>query len=537
MTSTRMGVLVFGLLVFCVPVAIVAQEDPFAGKPAAIAKAASLLNGLSIPGLNAKSVTFGGPGCPVVLISNRIHEISTGKAVCSLTVPDLLFRMGALSGDGKYVAVCNRMSQEGEKILVFNAQTGESVMEIPKASARDTLLVFSFNKYLIANSTDNNSLDVWDLETKAKKKSIPLAGQRIEWEKVSFSGDGRSFCMVGDEGPVVCDTATGKVQAQLSLAAPVTVAKGNRGLPNPRAGQPNPSARQAMMAARFALAWTKSLSFSPDSDEIACFTTHPHPRLICWSRQGKMLLDIPIPESRDQTPIVWLPEKTGWLVNQMIVDRTSKRAVMKLGRDASAVALSKDQLFGLFGEAGSLDTFTIPWEDLRKSLKAMASRTPAILAPYQAVSIEVKVDQARGDIAELTKVVTEAVTKRLERDGVAVKPGQPTTFRITVSEKAGELLPIYERTSRFDFQGRDTGNKATEANGTASVEIIAAGEAEPIWRDVLKSTNSTSFKKEINDATVRESMLENLGLQLNRLNLPYFIPKAEDLLALPVMVQ
>jgi hypothetical protein len=401
-------------------------------------------------------------------------------------------------------------------------------------------LRISIDKYVIANVTENDALEVWSIEKKEKIKTIKLE-KRIDADKLDFSGDGKYFCYTTSDGPVVAATASGKVVSNLSLSADGKSAPGKRGLPSPaRDPEGFRAALKARGEATFTTAWMKSLSFSPDGDEIAAYSSHPNPRLLCWNAKGKLIYDIPIPDvSRGfDSSFYWLPEKTGWIVNGLLVDRASKRTVMQFKGNPSVAVIDKDHLVGRFSEeAKQIEQFTIPWEEIRKSLKAMEAKEAAILAAYQPVSVEVVVEKARGDAAELQRTVREALAKRLERDGVSVKEGQPTKIRVTISETAGDQLPIFERTSRFDFRGRDTGRTATEAKGEASIEVIAAGEAQPIWRDRLRSSNSTSFDKEITDATVRESMLEHLASQLNRLNLPYFIPKSEELFALPVTVQ
>ena len=49
--------------------------------------------------------------------------------------------------------------------------------------------------------------------------------------------------------------------------------------------------------------------------------------------------------------------------------------------------------------------------------------------------------------------------------------------------------------------------------------------------------SARSFREEITDATVRKSMLEHLAKQLSGLDMPYFIPKAKETVALPAVVE
>ena len=41
---------------------------------------------------------------------------------------------------------------------------------------------------------------------------------------------------------------------------------------------------------------------------------------------------------------------------------------------------------------------------------------------------------------------------------------------------------------------------------------------------------------QLNDATLRKSMLDGLGRQLDNLEVPYFIPKGKDTVALPAII-
>jgi hypothetical protein len=153
------------------------------------------------------------------------------------------------------------------------------------------------------------------------------------------------------------------------------------------------------------------------------------------------------------------------------------------------------------------------------------------------VSINIQLAATRGDQQETARAIGDALVARLARDGVRVERGKPAVFQVKFGETAGDLLPIYERQSLFDRRGRDTGRRATEAKGSLVIELLVEGEAQPLWRDTIDAANSSSFNEEINDATVRKSMLENLGREIHELNIPYFIPKSEELLALPVVIE
>ena len=81
------------------------------------------------------------------------------------------------------------------------------------------------------------------------------------------------------------------------------------------------------------------------------------------------------------------------------------------------------------------------------------------------------------------------------------------------------------------------GKTATESKGAATLELIAADEKTPLWRASLTASSARSFTEEINDASIRKSMLEHLTRQLNGMDIPYFIPKSRDVVALPAVVE
>ncbi len=110
-------------------------------------------------------------------------------------------------------------------------------------------------------------------------------------------------------------------------------------------------------------------------------------------------------------------------------------------------------------------------------------------------------------------------------------------FRPVIRSSAGVRLTIFERQSPFDFKGKDTGKKAPKAKGAAILELTVKGEAKPLWRGHLTAMSARSFKEEITDATVRKSMREHLAKQLSGTDMPYFIPKSKDTVALPAVVE
>jgi hypothetical protein len=200
--------------------------------------------------------------------------------------------------------------------------------------------------------------------------------------------------------------------------------------------------------------------------------------------------------------------------------------------------IDKDRVIGVFGnDRTRLQTITIPWDKLTASMQQMTNKGAAYLIPGVPVSLDLVLTGLRGDEAETRRVLSEALTARLARDGIPVAAGSPTTLRLSLAETAGATLGIYERQSPFDFRGQDTGRRATEAKGAVSLELVTEGEPQPLWRGHLNAGSSRIFREEITNETIRKSMLEQLTRQLNGIDMPYYIPKDKKTVALPAVVE
>ncbi|MGL6096475.1 MAG: hypothetical protein ACRC7O_11845, partial [Fimbriiglobus sp.] len=199
--------------------------------------------------------------------------------------------------------------------------------------------------------------------------------------------------------------------------------------------------------------------------------------------------------------------------------------------------LDQDRIAAVVGDGRSLEFIPIPWDKLKASLRRLGDPAAADLTPAVPVALDVVLTAGRGDAAATTKLISEAITTRLGLDGLRVAPGGSVVVRVNLTEVAGETLPIVETSSPFDFRGRPTGRTATEAKGAAVVEILAKGKTEPLWRGKLEAGSSRSFREDITNDTIRQSMLDHITYQLRGLDIPYFVPKGGDGCPLPVVVR
>jgi hypothetical protein len=531
--------IVVAVSLFAVPAIAVADDDPFAApkpgtnKPAEKPKAGwGDEKDLRIPVDSKNQITFGLAGCPVAVVGPSVVDLKTSKPVRDLEGSYEPRGLRSLGTTGKFFAAASKTPNITDTtVTVWATDTGKKALEVPgRRDAYVDFLAVARDKYLLIGGRHNNKIEVWDIETGKTTKTLTVPDRRVEPGKIAFTPDGKYFACIAHDKLVVQETATGK-QAAI-LEAPPVKAMG---------GPPKPKNIETI----FVYSWTQALRWSPDGDMLALYTTHPYPRLLCWNLKGKLIVDEPAAMPQivsHQSSLEWSADSKYWLVNGYLFDRESKKLLLSIrtpfAADVMPHLLDKDRVAGTFGEDSSVvRAVTIPWEKLAAALKQMNDKTPAYIAPYQAVSLDVSLAGARGDAEDTRRFLVDALTQRLARNGVSIANGQSTGLRLRVSEEAGATLPIYERQSPFDFRGKETGRSATESKGAATLELIAAGEPTPLWRAALTASSARSFTEEINDATVRKSMFEHLIRQLNGMDIPYFIPKSRDIVALPAVIE
>jgi hypothetical protein len=514
-------------------------DDPFA--PGAGSSGNGAWSSSAVPFESKAGVTFGPVGCPVAILGATAWDLKANKAAGKLVGTYESRGLRTLAADGKFFAAGSKSpNQTDTAVTVWSTETGQRVLGVPgDKKAFVDFLAISRSKYLLVGGRHNNQIDVWDLETGKVVKHLTVPDRRIEADKLAFTPDGKHFACIAHDKILVTETATNKAVAVMAPPGPGLAVEA------PLTAKGAPPKRNPKLDAVFVYGWTNGLAFSPDGNELAAFSTHPSPRLMVWNVKGELVLDEPVPMPRaigHRNTLEWQADGGGWLVNGYLFNRASKRVTLSIrvpfATDILPHLLDDDRVIGVFGDhADRLQTFTIPREKLSAALKQLAAKAPSYLAPGEAVSLELELAGLRGDEAETRKVLTDALTRRLARDGIPIGANKTTVLRLKLSEEAGDTLPIFERQSAFDFKGRETGKKATEAKGAAVLELVVKGEDKPLWRGRLTAMSARSFTEEITDAAVRKSMLEHLSRQLSGMDMPYFIPKSKDILALPAVVE
>ncbi|MBN9522424.1 hypothetical protein J0H58_28545 [bacterium] len=488
--------------------------------------------GPGVPIKTGEAVAFGPPGCPVVVVGKTVYDLTTLRPVATLPVA-LDSKVNAfLSPDGRHLAVAGKWPLKAElPTRVFATDTGKVVLTVFAPGGKlgsHEVVAFAPDGRLFLAGRHGPTIDIWDVAKQARTGGLTFPDKQVSSDRVAFTPDGSHFAAAADRVVAVIGTK----------------AKGNRPPAVMAAIGRTPGERPATaLEGGLALTSVKALAFSADGAELAAYLYSPGPRLVVWNAKGQLQLDAAIPGPRggwSDEGVAWLPDGSGWWVNGVLFDRASRRVAVAtrvpFGADTRPHLVDGDRVAGVFGADRRLRVATVPWPQIRAALKAVDARADAFLVPGRPVALDFQLEGLRGDATETRNLLGQALVKRLARDGIPVVAAAQTILRLRFSEKAGDSLPIFERQSPFDIRGKDTGRTATEANGAAVLELWAAGQPAPLWRDALQASSGRTFRDEINDATVRKSMLDSLGARLDRVDLPYFLPKDKGTLALPVVL-
>ena len=529
---------IFSLIVCCLAAQplLGQDEDPFAKSDSPGPTTLSIPVGNDLASFQP---TFGEFGCPVAVVGTTVWELQTGKKRSTLEGTYDPWSLRCLSDDGRFFAATDKGANQTEaNVMVWDTQSGQKVFEIPgfKEKTYDYLIV-SRNKYLILGGRHSHELEAWDIENKKQAKVIPTPLRRVEDDKISFTSDGRFFACVADDGIGAINTATGKVAVMMQdPAAPNKPAvKGKR-------PAVDPNRIKSDLESKFIRTWIDAIAFSFNNQELAAVSRHDPPRLFVWNTAGKLTETVLLPRAAcHQKRLIWLPDGTGWILDGNLIDRKTKRVVAAIRKTYTPeLQLHLVDLNTLLATAGerteSLTARPIPWKEIRQSLAKLEERADAYISPNHPVTVALDMQNVRSGPEQVQQLIYDSVIKRLARDNIQVKPDQGTMLVLRYAEKAGDLVAVYSRQSIWDFRGTDTGRRVTESEGTIVAELLADDGKTLLWRDSIKAWNSRSFTTDVNDETVRQSMLENLARRLDELSIPYFLPKSEQDIALPVIL-
>lgn len=480
------------------------------------------------------AITSGGLDCPVIVVGKTVYSTETLQPVSELEADYSENFLTALSGNGQYFAVASKsVRRDDTSVFVFDVKTGKKISEIPGAEDEilDNLQI-TRDKYVVTCGRAKPVISVWSAATgQLVKEFIVNEDTRLSSGHLTFTKDGQYMAVVQSKALNVFKVAESKVVARME--------------PPNFAGEPN---RVSFTTDHISIyARIQDLNFSPAGTELAAFSTDSGNRIYAWDDKANLKHKVKFEKTQDsnlflENSLQWLPDGKSWLVAGNLIDR--ELGIVLLAFKHTGTARVKfyvhDQnwiIARLSNKPTELTKVSIPWEDINRSRDAIVQKVPAYLAPYSKVDVRVKIDTIRGPADSAHQTIVDGLSKRLARDGIQVQNGASNYFVLRFSEEKGESLPIYERQSRFDRRGTDTGRTAIEARGALIVEFYGEGLANPLWRAALRAQSARNFREAINDASIRKSMLSHLKHELEIMKLPYFIPKDDKLLALPIIIE
>ncbi len=497
-------------------------------------------------------VTFGAAGCPIVVIGSKVWDYQKKTVRSTLDGKYDDSSLTALSPDGRYFAATEQSAHHrNNPVLVWDTSTGQLCTRIPGDTAAGVGLLHLAGGRAFIAPAHSNRLYVWDLAEARELKSLTLAESRLTPGNTAIAHNGLYVATIEDRKLVVIKIETGETIVKMRAPKKREKPRGPELPPGmvrvDHGGWIVDNVGEAADDSECSSIYSslKALDFSPDSRELVAVSTYPQPRVICWNHKGRRVLDETLHSDRDlheTRSIHWFGEKDAWLLGTDLFDRKASKVVLSVRRSflhTPTIHVQDDNhLVGTFSsKPNEIQTVAIPWDAIRASLEDLEKKAPALLSPAEPVSIVFELGSLRGDQNKTVRELGDALKARLEKDGLEVESGKSTFFRIRFSEKAGDSVPVYERQSPFHWDDRDTGQRVHEAEGKLVVELVVPGRDQPVWRDTLAAGSDSSYDGNVTELVVRDSMVENLANRMDDLNFPYFIPKSDDLLALPVVLQ
>ena len=501
-----------------------------------------------------QAATYGPAGCPVMVAGDTVWEIPAMKPRCQLQGEYESRSLRALSPDGRlFVAGDKSKGLSGAEFTIWDTQSGQSRGTISGNASRTVERLILTTNHAFLGFRSQEQLSIYNAQTGSPDRVIDLPQRSFDAGRVAVTKDGFHVVTTDDTDRSNTKLALLKIasgETVVTMRSPKTMAQRPVDLPPgmvlvDRGGWIVDDAGPPGAAAQKAFGSIEALRFSADDSELACIATQPRPRLICWSRDGKRLVDEPLlttNRSYHEESLRWFPSGNAWLVGDDIFDRDSGRIVYsvrrRLGTATPLAVLDDDHLIGTFPDDPDSVTVTeIPWDDIRASLAKMQAKAPARFGPGNKVSLTFELSGLRGGQSDTVKILADAMKRRLEREEVEVEKGRETVVRLKLSESAGETLPVREGSSARGPGSGMTGRTVTEAKGSLTIELVVSAAGEPVWSHTLSAVSSRSIRGDVTNASVRVTMLQSLARQFDGLAFPYFIPRSDDALALPVVVE
>jgi hypothetical protein len=436
-----------------------------------------------------------------------------------------------MSADGKFVVVApfhGRRDATSVDVTVYDTATGAKVSDVLSALREDDLDYVGLAKspwMLIASRGlpfGESPMELWNFQTGKIIRRFNCCYR--DAERTVLSPDGKFVAMANDETIKIYNLETSEAVATMETPA------GDIHAGVEINATPDSVRVRAVAMSSLSIA---CLAFSPDGTELAGLSAPfggDEARLICWDAKGKVKDDFVFGGCRRLFPadpgmLQWSPDGSAWMIKgRWLLDRKFKRVVF------GSEGLWAENIVGAFIDPqhyfvahplsnARSEVLDLPREALRKSIAvATDAKAPAILRPGQSITLQLALENARGDPASTRQAILDAVTARLKRDHIAVAENQDTVLSLTLKEGIG------------DHARRG----AVVARGILEYKILVHdkdGKDKEYFSESIAQQGDDSQSTTADQN--RAEMLRIFQMDIAEMDLPYFIPAQPGLVALP----
>ena len=237
--------------------------------------------------LDQEGLTFGPPGCPLIVIGKNVWDWQSTEIVQTLEGDYEGDGLTSLSTNGTYFAASDmRPYQDGGAVFVWDTSTGERIFSLPGQPDVELAAIHVSDERLFVFSAGEHQFQVYDLASGDVLRPLELSDSaRVREGQSALTYDGQYLAAADHDRMVVLNTSSGRTAA--TMARPSLMQ--NKGISLIIRDGKTMQAGSAALDPIFVYSGLKSVAFSPDSEELAALSTHPDPRLMCWSNRGKLI--------------------------------------------------------------------------------------------------------------------------------------------------------------------------------------------------------------------------------------------------------
>ncbi len=493
----------------------------------------------SIPFESSEGFTVGVANCPIVLSGNRVWDKSTEAVRHRLEGTFEGHAQTALSPNGRLFAAASRPpDQKNTAVIVWDTQSGKQLFTAAGDSQRfaDVILLSETSLYIGDRSSEE--LLAWNCETGKKQKSIRLNESKFRRGNTAISQDGRYIAAMAQGRMVILNTADGNLGGLMQN--PVVNVRMKRGSLNATRSLRKSKTPGAGGEAEPVFAAMQSLAFSMDNQELAGFSTFPRSRFMAWNSSGGLTADraaAALTSGTSVSAFQWFDTKDAWLVSGSILDRNTGRVVLTTLSDYSKGTATSvyddDHLVGVLRNSpNELSIIPIPWDVISQTLPKIQDVDSALLAVGSHVSIQLQLWTMFEQGSPEVDSVRKALRDTLVREGLKVDSGRPMTFRIAVAKTPEQKDSILHRLTPLDQRSELPTVELAPDGDCLVLELLTSSEAtEPIWRVNLGALTDLGLAD-----TSKRVAADKLIKLIDEVNIPYYIPRDENAVGLPIVV-